>query len=334
MYLSCTDKEAYIAAMDRLKKENLNTMSGSSRHPGYQKLFHFIQTGQLGAAWKLLKNKFLRVIGPGKKKRLSLLFAEISSILIKTKTPKLKTPAPNYFSDEAIAVYTVVFGHYDHLYEPLCRPDNCRFFLISDTLCPPKGSAWERLALPEELQSRLNGMNHTEKNRFLKMLPHLLFPDFRYSVYLDGNIQMVSDPTEFINHMPACGFSAHRHVSRNCVYEEAKAIVLQKRAPEEAMEELVTYLKQQNMPASYGLIECPVLVRRHHQPECVKLMEEWWALFERFPYRDQMLLPLVLYRNGIQTKDVDWIGPNVRHSPSFRRYEHPVKNNPLLGVPQ
>lgn len=238
---------------------------------------------------------------------------------------------PDYFSDEAIAVYTVIFGNYDHLYEPVTCPDNCSFFCISDRVLPRKGSAWKPYELSEELLARMRGMNDTEKNRFLKMMPHLLFPDHKYSVYLDGNIQLVTDPTEFINHMPACGVSAHRHVSRNCVYEEAEAVLAQDKAPKEGMEKLLAYLRAAEMPEEFGLLECPVLVRCHDQPVCRRLMEEWWELFEQFPYRDQMLLPLVLYRNGMTPDEIDWLGDNVRQSPSFRRYAHSADNDPETG---
>ncbi len=302
MLRSYVDKQAYTDQINRLKQENLEEIS---RDPKYKKLIRLLKTGQFDAIWARLREMIW-----GLKKRNSDGIIERECV------------NPDYFSDEKIAVYTVVFGDYDALYEPKCCPDNCSFFLISDCGSIPPESSWKRLVLPEEIRAQMRGMNNIEKNRFLKMMPHLLFPDFNYSVYLDGNVQMVTDPTEFINRMPPWGMSSHLHVSRTCVYEEAKAILLQKKAAKEDMEDVVAYLEQERMPKNYGLLECPVLVRRHNQPECKKLMEEWWELFERFPFRDQMLLPLVLYRNGIGVEEVAWLGTNVRHSPSFRQYTH------------
>ncbi len=319
MYQSCTDKEAYIARIDCLKRENLKEISEAHDHLDRRNFIKALKNGQLHEAGKLASKHLRWLMGEGKKKRMSQLRAKLGP------AKKVTKPAPNYFSEEAIAVYTVIFGDYDDLLEPMCCPDNCRFFLIGDRTRIPENSIWKRFELSEEIRTRIGGMNNTEKNRFLKMMPHLLFPDFNYSVYLDGNIRMVTDPTEFINRMPARGLSAHRHVSRDCVYEEAKAVIEQKRAPREQVEEIVRFLRQEKMPAHYGLAECPVLVRRHCRPECVKLMEEWWELFERFPYRDQLLLPLVLFKNGIETEEITRLGKNVRRSASFRRYTHPEK---------
>ncbi len=321
MYQSCTDKETYITRIDRLKRENLEEISRAHDHLDRRNFIKAMKGGQFHEAGKLATKHLRWLMGEGKKKR----FAQLRAKLGPAKKKGTEKPAPNYFSEEAIAVYTVIFGDYDDLLEPRCCPDNCRFFMIGDRTRIPENSVWEYFELPEEIQTRISGMNNTEKNRFLKMMPHLLFPDFNYSVYLDGNIRMVTDPTEFINRMPESGFSAHRHVSRDCVYEEARAVIELKKAPKEKIEELVQFLRREKMPAHYGLPECPVLVRRHRQPECVRLMEEWWKLFERFPYRDQLLLPLVLFENGIRTEEIARLGKNVRHCTSFRRYTHPEK---------
>ncbi|MBO4862859.1 MAG: DUF616 domain-containing protein [Eubacterium sp.] len=258
-------------------------------------------SGQYRNTIRLCKEKLFRILRHGKKKEMTV---------------------SNYFSEERIAVYTVIFGKYDVLYEPKCCPDNCDFFVISDTVEPPSGSAWKKLILPEEMLKKLDGMNAIRKNRYVKMLPHLFFSDYNFSVYLDGNIALVTDPTEFINRMPDVGASFHKHVSRDCVYDEARAILDQNKAPKIYIYDLIAFLKKENMPSHYGLLECPVIVRNHNQSECIEIMEAWWELFEKYPYRDQMLLPYVLFKRGIRPDELACLGNNVRFCSSFRRYQH------------
>lgn len=57
------------------------------------------------------------------------------------------------------------------------------------------------------------------------MNPHLVFTDYDYSVYIDGNIQLVGDPSEFVNQLSPLGIGLHKHRARNCAYDEAKAVL-------------------------------------------------------------------------------------------------------------
>ncbi len=91
------------------------------------------------------------------------------------------------------------------------------------------------------------------------------------------------------------------------------------------MEELARFLKDEGLPRHYGLLECPVIVRDHQNAACAALMEDWYGMFRRFPYRDQPLLSYVLYKRGILPQSVALLGSNVRRSPSFRRYQHTAK---------
>ena len=66
-------------------------------------------------------------------------------------------------------------------------------------------------------------------NRWCKMHPHQLFPQYPLSVYLDSNIRIVSDLTALTSAMtgfPVCMF---RHKQRDCVYEEIHACLLKKK---------------------------------------------------------------------------------------------------------
>ena len=99
----------------------------------------------------------------------------------------------NFFSDSRIAIYTCIWGAYDDLIEPDCVPDNCDYFAITDREVP-EGSAWKKLDV-SAFSDRLAGMTNAQINRYFKMMPHLLFPDYEYSIYVDGNVEIVSDLT-------------------------------------------------------------------------------------------------------------------------------------------
>ncbi|MDP5132392.1 MAG: glycosyltransferase, partial [Paraglaciecola sp.] len=58
------------------------------------------------------------------------------------------------------------------------------------------------------------------------------------------------------------------------------------------------YYKSNNYPPKNGLWETGVLVRRHNNAHCIKMMSEWWLEVFRHSRRDQISLPYVLHGNN------------------------------------
>ncbi len=224
----------------------------------------------------------------------------------------------NYFSEEKIAIYTVITGTYDLIYEPYCRPDNCDYFVFTDADFDDSASTWQKREIPDSLK----GLSDIEKNRYLKMHPQELFDAYKYSIYVDGNIQIVTDLTEYINKLGPVGIGAHLHPVRDCVYEEMQEVVRQGKERKEHIRRHAEYMKETGMPRHYGLLECNVIAREHHNSICRKIMEEWWQEFEAYSKRDQISLPHILFQNGIKVQEAGVLGDNVRTNPSFRIFSH------------
>lgn len=233
-----------------------------------------------------------------------------------------KERIPNYFSEHRIAVYSVVFGKYDIIPEPYYHPDNIDYFLITDQSLDLTNSVWQKMDISNYEQD-IKELNNIEKNRYFKMFPHLLFPKYKYSIYIDGNVQVISDLTEYIYHLEECGLAAHMHSMRDCVYEESGAIIFSKKEKRTNMEKHIKHLMKEAFPKHYGMLECNVLVREHNSM-CKKIMEMWWEEFTIYSKRDQISLPYVLYKNNISIDEVGTLGDNVYENPSFRIHTHNI----------
>ena len=70
------------------------------------------------------------------------------------------------------------------------------------------------------------------------------------------------------------------------------------------------FLQEQGMPKNYGLADCSVIARKHHDIACIGLMEQWWEEFLRNSRRDQLSFPYVLFKNGMSVYDVTTLGSN------------------------
>lgn len=225
---------------------------------------------------------------------------------------------PNYFSNHKIAIYTGIYGAYDNICEPLFVPDNCDFIIFTDQQID-SNSAWKKRNVQDDL---FNKMNNLQKNRYVKMNPHKILEDYDYSVYIDGSVFAVADFTEFINRIGKYGFSMHMHSSRNCVYDELNAAKVYKKINNEMLNTYYKVFKDQKMPFEYGMLECGVIARKHKNQLCIDIMEQWWDYYCRYGGRDQLWLPLVLFKNKIVVQDVSQLGRDIYNNYAFRILQH------------
>lgn len=228
---------------------------------------------------------------------------------------------PNYFSDHRVAVYTCIFGKYDHIYEPLCFPDNIDYYIITD-LELPTTTRWKKIQL-NSFENILNGMTNVEKNRWFKMHPHLVFKEYKYSIYIDGNIVPVTDFTEFINRIGYPGVAMYWHGANDCVYQEAlynKYLV--RKISNRDLDKHIEYLKTEGMPKDYGMTTCNVIARDHDNKICLDLMNNWWNEFCNHCKRDQISFPYVVWQNRILMKDIAKLGNDVWNSSALLIMDH------------
>lgn len=308
------DKAAYAILMDEIKRLNTDwLLLRKSKEYRVGRLFSETISGIKRLNVKRLSKHYGRWIDAARsgKKFPNTSFAN----------PDLDKYESNYFSNCRIAVYTAVFGAYDAVPEPYCRADNIDYYIITDNPeMVPMNSAWTvvDISIDSELIAKLS---NPEKNRFYKMHPTHLFPNYEYTMYVDGNIQVISDITEYIYRIGDAGIATHLHSSRSCVYEEAQAIVFSKRDTKENIEKHVRHLEEERMPKHYGMLECNVILRRNTDT-CNRIMDEWWEEFRKYSKRDQLSLPFVLYKNNISIKEIGVLGNNIYTNPAFRVYTH------------
>ncbi|GHU78425.1 hypothetical protein AGMMS49992_29030 [Clostridia bacterium] len=206
-----------------------------------------------------------------------------------------------------IAVYVAVFGGYDCIEEPKCKPDNIDYYVITDA-SPDKyiSSAWKYVDI-SKYNDTIHGYSSRKKSRFFKMHPQLLFSDYEYSVFLDGSFTVIGDLNDFIIKIGAYDLVTYKHWTRHCVYEEAKAIIKQRKDTLESVNKHIKHLKRDGMPYNYGLISSGILARRHTSLN-KQIMDFWWDECSKFSIRDQLSLPYVLYKLGIPVGKITKLG--------------------------
>lgn len=311
MYNRDVESEKILSeCMEALK--NLNKMfkeyeNKTSKNMGINRIFSYLKNFKVGSLKQMFFKNY-RMIKISHKKLPSPIYKKEISKKI------------NYFSQEKIVIYTVIFGNYDSIQEPLFAPDNCEFIILTDMELP-KNSKWKKYDM-QKIASIIQGMTSIEKNRIFKMKPQILFPEYKYSIYIDGNIQIISDLTEMVHKIPECGVAMHWHAHRICVYDEIETVRLLKLDKKINLDKHMEHILEDGMPNNYGLLECNVIAREHNKESCKKLMEDWWKEFQIYSKRDQISFPYVLYKNGIKVKEVATLGHNVKQNYALRINSH------------
>lgn len=225
----------------------------------------------------------------------------------------------NYFFNERIAVYTCITGKYDNLIEPHIKPDNIDYFVVTSNEIS-SDSLWKKIDINnfEEIKDLPDNL----KCRYIKLHPYRIFKEYKYSIYVDGNFEIYTDFSEHINRLSKIGFSTFKHCQRKCVYEEIDACKLLHKANDSDIDKYHNRLINADMPKNYGLIETGMLVRKHNDKRCVKIMEDWWNEINSYIHRDQLTLPYVLYKNNVQIDEIATLGNNIRQDYSFEIVSH------------
>lgn len=90
-----------------------------------------------------------------------------------------------------IVCYTCVTGGYDRVVDPVVVPGNVDFVCFSDR--PVASNVWRRREMPEGLME----MGPAKAQRVVKICPHRYLPEYSTSVWVDGNVTVKGDVSEF-----------------------------------------------------------------------------------------------------------------------------------------
>lgn len=220
-----------------------------------------------------------------------------------------------------IAIYTCLTGGYDAFIEPLYTPDNVDFFAITDAEVP-NNSTWKKIDINVALGNLK--LSNAEKSRFFKIMPHKVFGEYEYSIYIDANIFLVGDVSDYIGYINSLvPMAAHWHPSRNSVYSEATVCKLLGKGNARKIDEQMLRYRKEGFPDDFGLVECNFMVRKHNDKRVIEIMELWWKEYLNSKSgRDQLSLPYAFWKNGYNLKSMSFIPGDVRDDDNLRLEWH------------
>lgn len=206
-------------------------------------------------------------------------------------------------SHKRIVVYTAIFGKKDYLLRPRFISPNCDYVCFTDqnfSTFPWQVRKVER-PCPDATRSA----------RKYKILAHEFFPEYEYSVWVDGNVLIKGDIEELLcenlstANMAVLDLSVWYKESRDCIYQEVENLLYLNKLgkfqdDEEILRKQAEYYRGKGYPAHNGLAWTMVLLRRHNKQDVVSAMEDWWHELETWSKRDQMSFNYIAWKDNFR----------------------------------
>jgi len=226
-----------------------------------------------------------------------------------------------------IVVYTALIGEYDVLKIPVKLDPLIDYVCFSDR----SYSAYNPWIVKAPV---FEHSDPTMVARFHKLNPHLLFPEYETSIWVDATllIRKECDLQGFAKQFLESGrvLATVDHPRRSCVYEEAEACLRYKKDDIEKIKTQVREYRELGLESGAGLAETMLVITSPNRLETKLFFEQWWAELLKHSKRDQLSLPYVLYKNKISYHSLMEDGYDYRaDEKSFKYYVHAGDKNPL-----
>ncbi|KAK9706704.1 hypothetical protein RND81_07G145900 [Saponaria officinalis] len=223
-----------------------------------------------------------------------------------------------------IVVASAIFGNYDLLQQPknvseAAKRNVCFFmFLDEETEAAMRNAsilgASRKVGLWRIVVVRNLPYTDPRRNgKVPKLLLHRLFPNARYSIWMDGKLELVEDPYRILERFlwrSNASFAISRHYKRFDVFVEAEANKAASKYDNSSIDFQIDFYKKEGL-TPYSLDKLPItsdvpegcVIIREHVPIANLFGCLWFNEVDRFTSRDQISFSTV--RDNLRKK-VNW----------------------------
>ena len=278
------------------------------------------------STWSLIKKfkiikifSILKIIYKGK--QFNKKFTDLPQTILEKPQQDIPTiQVPD--NTPSVTVYTCITGNYDSPAAPLVHYSNCQYLLFTDNPEQFKDvKGWIVLPIPDVAKK------YKLPNRYLKYNPKDVCKT-EYSIYIDGNIQLLAGTNEWIPYTQnEYGVAMFNHPYRNCLYREGEACISGKKGNSKKIKEQLYRYKQEGFPKNYGLIETSIIVTDLSNIKAIEILKDCWEEFKQSQSgRDQLALPYILWKKNIAIEKIYSLGSDVRKDIHLQHKLYHIKN--------
>lgn len=208
-------------------------------------------------------------------------------------------------------LYTAIFGNKDRIPSLKILPKNWDMVVFTDN-AQLESKVW-RVVLTNPPEK-----DPTRSARYFKLNPHLFFPEHTISAWIDANILLTCNPTEYFDRfIKGHDFACLRHWQdvKGPYHEVERCISLNKDDKDILIRQGERY-KKEGLPESAEVVWTAVLIRKHTDPRVIEFDSMWWKELSAGSKRDQIAFPYCAWKLNFKYSTIPGLGPY------FRRINH------------
>lgn len=192
-------------------------------------------------------------------------------------------------------VYTVITGDYDTINEPEAGDSELSYILLTDKERPGYKGKWEIRVIDNP-----DNLDNIRLSRYPKMFPDLFFPEYDYSIYVDGSFIIKKDMRSFVEtYRRDSGMICYAHFSSESIADEAVLLAERGKADKSVVDRQIAAYEKDGYGSKGYIAELGCIARDHHDEALKKVMQDWWDEYMSYEHtRDQISFDYVTWKNG------------------------------------
>lgn len=218
-----------------------------------------------------------------------------------------------------VCVYTCITNGYDKLTQVPARINtDVDFICFTDNQRVPD-NGWTLRSIPDYFLD----FPRNKIQRMVKILPHKFLQKYDVSVWVDGNIVVMCDILRFLSSLDLEKHFMYvrRHPTRTDVVQESRAIIKLGKDTRDIIDRQLEKYRIDGFPVDRsGMVESNILVRKHNDIDCQRLMYTWANEVQTWSHRDQMSFNYSLWKTGLFVGEMGV--NNLQKDPRFRLIRH------------
>lgn len=218
-------------------------------------------------------------------------------------------------------IYTVLTGGYDDVLQPRVVDERFDYVLFSNDIKDGEAGIWSIRPIPPVVND-----GGKRLSRYPKTHPETLLADYKASLYIDANIQIL-DQWVYDRFVELYGqnieYAGVKLVltGRDCIYEHSFDMVQVLVEHDYVAISQCHELYKRGFPSHFGLNENNVIFRIHTE-RMKRADEEWWWWIVNYSNRDQFSYMYCLWKNGVEINYFLPVGEDARNGSHFHLVGH------------
>lgn len=203
------------------------------------------------------------------------------------------------FSGKGV-VYSAITGNYDEIKEPKYVNPEFDYILFTDN--PQITSSVWQVRLVENKEC----LDNVRLARRIKILGHEYLPEYDYSIWVDGKLEITENLREYIeNYRRKEPMLCFNHYVNECIYQEADACISLQKDVLGIIEKQTQKYMSEGYPVKNGLIDSALIVRELKNERVQQVMDTWWNEVLYGSRRDQLSFNYACWKHNFLYDSTD-----------------------------